>query len=371
MNLDNIITLLTQEFSNQSLMDNLSHISQLHRIQGSTNFLEATHYIQSILNEAGIKNTLNEFPADGRSEIWGWIAPISWDIMSAELQLVKPIKKRLIRFKDFPMGVITHSKAADFEAAVIDAKKGDKGEDYEGAHGKVALITASPRQVFQLASQHGVKGLILHPNPQRALDIGGKAVQYDGFWPIENNLSDVSAGFSISQKQYLEIKQFLDEDKEVIVHFRVNANLKHGQLHVLEAVIEGSEYPLEEVIFIAHLCHPSPGANDNASGSASILELILSLNHLIQSQRIPAPKRTLRFLWVPEFSGTIPWLKQYYDNKEILAVLNLDMVGESPSIIGTPLQISSPSLSSPSFLDVLIEWIAEKVAAYPIKSNDG
>jgi len=71
------------------------------------------------------------------------------------------------------------------------------------------------------------------------------------------------------------------------------------------------------------------GANDNKSGSAAILEVARVLNKLIAEGRIPRPKRTIRFLWAPEFSGTIPWIKA---NREIiertLCDINMDMVGE-------------------------------------------
>jgi len=52
------------------------------------------------------------------------------------------------------------------------------------------------------------------------------------------------------------------------------------------------------------------------------------LHTLIEEGRLPRPKRTIRFLWGPEFSGTGPWVKE---NQEImektLCNINMDMVG--------------------------------------------
>ncbi|MBA4323230.1 MAG: hypothetical protein C0408_10475 [Odoribacter sp.] len=52
------------------------------------------------------------------------------------------------------------------------------------------------------------------------------------------------------------------------------------------------------------------------------------LNTMIEEGRIERPKRTIRFIWAPEFSGTGPWV---IENKEImkktLCNINLDMVG--------------------------------------------
>ncbi|MHA2244994.1 MAG: DUF4910 domain-containing protein [Candidatus Hodarchaeales archaeon] len=370
MNINHLVETLTKEISSQSIMNIVSRISQFHRIQGSRGYLEAAQFIQSTLDENGLKTTLYEFPADGTWNHWGWVAPISWDIISGECWLIEPVKKRLCTYQNVPMSVITHSKACDFEASIVDVGKGEKAEDYKEATGKVALITGSPRNIFHLAAQHGVKGLIIHPSLERVADLGANTVQYDGFWPVSESLSKVTSGFSISHRQVLELKRYLETNEEVLVHFNIDAkfSVNEGKLHVLEVEIKGSKSPAEEVVLIAHLCHPSSGANDNASGSAALAEIVLILNRLITIGDLPHPERTLRFLWVPEFSGTIPWLKLYDDQRnrrKIFAAFNLDMVGESPVKIGTPLTINCPSCATPSYLKALLKNIAEYVS----KSN--
>ncbi len=367
MNINHLIEILTKELSSQSIMDLISSISKFHRVQGSRGFLEAAEYILSILKDNGLDCKLYEFPADGKWEAWGWSAPLSWDISFGEMWLVKPIKKRLCSFRDTPMSVITHSKPADFEASVIDVGTGDQADDYAAATGKIALITAAPRRIFPLAAKHGVKGLILYPNPKRATEIGPFGVQYDGFWPNSKTLPDATSGFSISLRQALELKQLLKTNEEVRVRFKIAAEFYEGNLHVLETEITGSEKPEEEIILIAHLCHPAPGANDNTSGSATLIELVLGLKRMIDIEELSPPKRTLKFLWVPEFSGTVPWMKKYEEQlgdtgRKIICALNLDMVGESPAKIGTPLKISFPSYSTPSYLGAIIRNAAERVA---------
>ncbi|WP_455139813.1 DUF4910 domain-containing protein [Candidatus Hodarchaeum mangrovi] len=377
MIIDQLVEILAQEFSLHSVMNMVSRISQYHRIQGSQGYFDAVKYIQLILEKNEINSTLYEYPADGKSENWGWISPISWNIKSGELWLTKPVEKRLCRFNDCPMSVLTHSKAADFEASLVNVGKGDSSIDYKNAREKVALITTSPRNIFSLAAKHAVMGLILHPTLERAAKIGDSTIQYDGFWPTAEDLSNVTAGFSISHKQFLEINQYLEQNKEVKVRFKIDANfsIETGKLHVLETEIIGSKIPSEEIVVISHLCHPALSANDNASGSATTLELILSLIRMIRSGLLSPPKRTIRFLWVPEFSGTIEWLKTYDEQRKIsrrkiLAVLNLDMVGQSPEKIGTPLTICFPSISTPSYLRANLRQALEK-AANQIDSKNG
>ncbi|UCE14764.1 MAG: DUF4910 domain-containing protein, partial [Candidatus Heimdallarchaeota archaeon] len=372
MNIDQIVKNLLKEVSGNSIMNMVTRLSQFHRIQGSKEYLKAAQYISSVLEENGLPTILHEFPADGQWESWGWIAPISWDIRSGECWMIKPKKKRICSFKDVPMSVITHSKPADFEAPLVDVGEGSKVEDYEKATDKIALITGSPRRVFSFAAKHNVKGLILHPNQERAAKIGEYSVQYDGFWPIRENLDQVTSGFSISHHQARELKQYLKNNQEVVLHFKIDAEFTtdKGLLHVLETKIVGSDQPLNEIILIGHLCHPAPSANDNASGSATLTEIAVSLSKLIDRGDLPQPKGTIRFLWVPEFSGTIPWLTHLNQQERIIrAAVNLDMVGESPVKIGTPLKISTPSIATPSYLKALIKNVAQRVSEKNVGFN--
>jgi hypothetical protein len=52
------------------------------------------------------------------------------------------------------------------------------------------------------------------------------------------------------------------------------------------------------------------------------------MHDLIGAGKIPKPVRNIRFLWVPEFSGTIPWANLHRDIiRKALCDINLDMVG--------------------------------------------
>ena len=95
-------------------------------------------------------------------------------------------------------------------------------------------------------------------------------------------------------------------------------------------MIYGSDTAAGEIILTAHLYegYVKMGANDNASGAAAILEVAHLLNELISEGKIQKPIRNIRFLWVPEFSGTIPWVNAHKELvKKALCNINLDMAG--------------------------------------------
>ena len=68
------------------------------------------------------------------------------------------------------------------------------------------------------------------------------------------------------------------------------------------------------------------GANDDNSGCALTLEIGRTYLKLINEGKLPRPKRTINFQWVPEISGTNAWLNAHPDKaKAIIGDLNFDM----------------------------------------------
>ncbi|MBI4462730.1 MAG: DUF4910 domain-containing protein, partial [Acidobacteria bacterium] len=143
----------------------------------------------------------------------------------------------------------------------------------------------------------------------------------------------------------------------------VEAELHPGQLEVTSAFFRGREQPDQEIILIAHLDHPKWSANDNASGSAVLVEIARTLKKLTDEKKVRL-RRTLRLLWVPEHFGTIAWLDKHRDiGQRAIAVLNLDMVGEDLHQTNSRLRITRTPPSLPSFLNELVENVAAQVAA--------
>ncbi|HVF40330.1 MAG TPA: M28 family peptidase, partial [Gemmatimonadaceae bacterium] len=81
-----------------------------------------------------------------------------------------------------------------------------------------------------------------------------------------------------------------------------------------------------------HMQEGMQSANDDASGTGSVLEIGRALNKLINEGHIPRPRRNLRFWWVTEISSE----RQYFaDNptahKRMWVNINQDMVGADQS----------------------------------------
>jgi hypothetical protein len=132
-------------------------------------------------------------------------------------------------------------------------------------------------------------------------------------------------------------------------------------LRVIEARIEGRDERLGEVLLTAHLCHPRASANDNASGSAVLVELA----RVLQASRDGLDLRPgIRFLWMPEFYGSLPWAAAHAAGlRSVEFALNLDMVGPSPDRIGEPLRVFRAANHTPHYVNALFEPILSRIAA--------
>ena len=168
-------------------------------------------------------------------------------------------------------------------------------------------------------------------------------------------------GFSLSKRQGNYLRGLLASGRPVVLKATVAARLFAGHMDVVTATIRGRTKPNEEVFLVAHLCHPQPSANDNASGSGLLLEVARTIQTLIASRRIPRPRRTIRFLWVPETLGTTAYL--YHHEKEarrLVAGINLDMVGENQELCRSTLNLDRTPDSNPSYLNDFVWTLMER-----------
>jgi hypothetical protein len=139
----------------------------------------------------------------------------------------------------------------------------------------------------------------------------------------------------------------------------------------VSAVIPGSN-PNEEIVYSCHLCHQKPGANDNASGAAAILEIARTLNTLIRRGEIERPRRSIRFIWPPEINGTLAYFAEHPEIvKRIKAAIHLDMVGGDHAITKSVLHVTHTPASLPSCVNAVADTFANYAIAGSLRAASG
>lgn len=143
-----------------------------------------------------------------------------------------------------------------------------------------------------------------------------------------------SFGLQISRRTTEELLAMMSY-QQVKVRIQIQTSFALTPIKTLIAEIPGTSRPDERIVLVAHLDHYKPGANDNASGSATLLEILRSVSMGIEKGEIERPARTLTFLWVDEYRGTGFWMKSHEQAlTKIQAAFVLDMVGGDPEKTG-------------------------------------
>jgi|GEM_PF-6882994 len=363
-----IINTIFEDLSGIRARENVFHLTHYNRIQASPGFREAAEYVRGVLEGYGFDNAkILEFPADGKINQWDWESPIAWKGIDAELWLIEPYKELLCDYHEIPTCLISHSQSAVTVADLADVGPGTDECHYNQSfvQDSVVLTTGPARDVYPFLIKNGVQGMIRYPSDIRSFQHPDMVIA-DAFWPVNEDRDIIPFGFSISRRQAERLKGYLAEGKKVRVMAKVNADLGDGDLNIVEASLPAEEEDAEEILMVAHLCNPKPSANDNASGSGLMIEIARVLRKLILEGKLAPNKRTIRFLWLTEYSGAIAWLHwNFHKIDNIFACINLNAVGESPERIGTPLRVSIPPYSTESFLEDLMSAIAELVAEDP------
>jgi hypothetical protein len=77
------------------------------------------------------------------------------------------------------------------------------------------------------------------------------------------------------------------------------------------------------IVVVAHV--QEPGANDNASGSATLYVMAASLAHAVRTRALVAPARTLTFIWGDEIRASRQWLSAHPEPaKSVQYMFSLD-----------------------------------------------
>jgi hypothetical protein len=362
---------IAAELSGERAQELDRRIVEYHRIQGSPMMASvAQDVVLKALQSAGVEARIEQFPSDGRTKYQSYLSPMGWSMRDGELWVEGTPPQRLCRYADVPMCVSTYSKGGQWSGELVDVGAGTSNADYAGkdVRGKVALASGYARDVVREAVlERGAVGSVIYPAANDRPD-HPDMVRYNGVWTRAEDLDRTSGSFQISANQYAMLRAMMAK-APVRVRGRIDATLGPGQLTLVHAFIRGSESP-DEVIVTAHLDHPKWSANDNASGSAALIEMARTLNALIAAKKLAPPRRTIHFMWVPEYFGTIAYLTKHPEVRActssadprpvaksggcVIANINLDMVGEDTVKTNGRFYMTRAPLSVRSFLDALL-----------------
>jgi hypothetical protein len=324
-----------------------------------------TDYISARAREAGLSDVRVEFFPGGEV----------WDAEEADLWLIEPVRKKIASLTMVPTALARGSASADVEAEVVYVGAG-RPEDYAGkdVSGKIVLGNASVGSVFASAvTARGAAGALGTSSAGVSANSPGYSLDQLGWSSVRPGEAG-GFGFVLSIRQMLELQSYAERGRRMVMRARVKTAMHPGRLNVVSAAIPGTDPAAGDLLFVAHAFETiaTPGANDNCTGVGGTLEIGRTLARLIREGVLPQPRRTIRFLWVPEISGSRAWMFAHPELEDtLLAVLNYDMTGADLEKTDTYLRMKMTPDSVPSYLNDLIANLLQFVDQTEIRTQTG
>ncbi len=270
-----------------------------------------------------VLDKLREYGISG-AQIERFEGGTTWDGIKGELWEVSPFRKKLADYDDIALSLAQGSKPADVVAELVWVEEATE-KDFEGidVSGKIIVTSSSVSRAHNMAVQKGAVGVVAFGS-SRELQ-APNAIPASGIYG-----NNATFGFYLTPREGYKLRDRLRRGEKIKVHAVVESQTLNYDLQVPTCLIPGTDPDAGEIIFSAHIYegYVKQGANDNVSGSAVILEVARALNQMYMEGRLERPERGIRFIWVPEYSGTIPWVNAHKDIMEqTLCNINLDMVG--------------------------------------------
>jgi hypothetical protein len=355
---------IASEVSGTAAKRNLQDLTLFHRMRGSRGFRAAAERVRDRAKEYGLSEVeILELPADGKVFYGTQRSRPAWDADFAELWEQREAggrwmdAERIASWEARPIGLAEDSAAGEATAGLVDVGAGTGEADYLGKNqgkdvrGRLVLASAQPGAVYPLAvDRFGAAGIVSYAQNQ-----------VTGWWKEDETLvrwghldtfpAPKTFAFMVSLKQARAWQERLAAKGTVRLRASVRAGQHPGAYNVVTGVIPGADRT-REVVLSCHLDHQRPGANDNASGCATILEVARTLAKLVREGRLPAPRRTVRFVWPPEIEGTTALLNARPElAARALAVIHMDMVGGDAEITKAVFHVTRSPKSLPTFVN--------------------
>jgi hypothetical protein len=329
---EEIVDAVIAHVSGDRALEQIRNISRFRRDPASRAYHEAAEYVAATLEEIGISDVrIESYPADGKKFYYMSQSGPGWDAEMGELWLVEPHKERITSFAEIPASLCPKSQNTHARAELVFVGSGTRDEDYENkdVEGKVVLGYGHPGAIHnQAVFKRGALGVVSYLS-DRPLDYPD-VVKIASIRPYRSKDGrGPTFGFTVSHRRGEQLRQMLAGGKTLVVEAKVKAELYASAYENVIAVIPGTDLKNEEIVLTAHLCHNRAGSNDNASGSASLIEIARTIKELTAKGEIPPLRRTLRFIWVPENIGNAAFAATHPEIIDrMVCGINMDMVSQ-------------------------------------------
>ncbi len=354
-----VLPLLHASTDGNRVMEDVRAVVATDRWNSFDRFRETTEYLVRRFEESGAQAEVHTMRTGGSIGSGRWIIHRAADVRSATMDVIHPVKKRILDYNENPWHVIQWSGATppggmESELAVVDSREALSRVSRGGLSGKVVLTRMDPRGMLRSFAEAGAAAVVTdHPVPNLPNATAWTKFGWGGV-PIQDAAVQM-VGLVLSENLGKRLRGLLGRHGSLTV--RTDVDIRHyaGTHDQVSGVVPGAADPQDEVWALAHSAEP--GAIDNASGVALCLEIARVLEQLIAAGKLPRPRRTIRLLNAYECHGFFKYLEDTQRLQTPLAGVVIDSVGSKPSVCGGRIEWHATIPMSAGFVDRLGETI--------------
>jgi hypothetical protein len=297
----------------------------------------------------------------------------AWRATKGDLWEVKPIRQKLASYNDMVPMLAAGSSSTQATGDLVWVGRGTPAEILAAkVEGRIVVTEGNIAAVHSEAClRQGALGVIAVS--QGRPDSGPLVIPWSGIAgrrrppipgmaaeeaPGQAPLPKPKFGFSLPLREGDLLKKRLLSGEMISVEVKIESESVPYDMENIVCLIPGADPDSQEIILSAHLFEGivKQGANDNISGSAAILEVARTLQTLVSAGRLPRPKRSIRFIWGPEFSGIGRWVQENQAIMEkTLCNINMDMVGEWLTRCQATMCLMRTTYGNPHYINDVVE----------------
>jgi aminopeptidase YwaD len=297
------VRLVYNAFRAERALEVVAFLDERYRTAGSKGYEESLDELERRLREAGFGSR----PALQLEILETPLAAPSWTGKSASLTMTTPRGGE----------ALLHSFSSELERDRCMLPEFAPSCEVSGvvalgldelSEGEVLVTEAAPRPDLLLrAKRAGAVALVSAALEGYNQDPADRDRHLDavGYQSLEPG-TDLPVAM-ISPRSYALISDTRERAGEVSLSLTAEVERGASTTRTLVATIVGATRPQETVVLPSHIL--APGASDNASGAAGMLEGAITLARILERRGLDWPSRSLSFVWGPELSESSVWLE--------------------------------------------------------------
>jgi len=331
----------------------------------------------AIMKERGFDESEAEIvdtPADGTTQYGTWTNPVGWDVKQATLEVTEPAGlpdeyRLLCDYLDNPTSLNMFScptPPGGLETELVLVDNPDPAAlERADARGKIVLTSADPGRLKPYLDRYGIPGVLSDTIESDNRDLinannwNNTWSDVPGGWLMNASDSKDTFSFSVSQKKGNYLRNLIRRGKTVKVRAVIDSRYyTDDSLPYVTGRLRGSGSEGEEVLIVGHMYEW--GANDDSTGSSSILESVGTLHELISSGILPRPKRSIRVWLGFEMYGSMAFTMHNLERlrTKTIASVCCDSPAADYDLSTTAFTIGMNFNACPSFTDAVWPEVA-------------